>query len=246
MAEAPERAIGAITSSVFRALSTARGKRIFHPHGVGFTGLLVPAGDMGAEILRGPSRGVIVRLSRSLGLPESMPDPCGLSVRVPNAYGPGLHQDLLMVSSGSGRILRHLLLPAQGFLDRPYSTLLPYRLRQRLVLIGARGTNPGGPGPRLATLGGREDARLQFDLTVATLGGAWRQAARLDVGGRLDDEQVEGLDLNPKNCGGGLELAGPINRLRIPAYRGSQRGRGLARERPFGSQGRMQPEALDE
>jgi len=235
MAEAPERAIGAITSSVFRALSTARGKRIFHPHGVGFTGLLVPTGDMGAEILRGPARGVIVRLSRSLGLPESMPDPCGLALRVPNAYGPGLHQDLLMVSSGSGRILRHLLLPAQGFLDRPYSTLLPYRLKQHLVLIGARGTTePGGPGPRLAVLRGREDARLQFDLTVATLGGAWRQAARLDVGERLDDERVEGLDLNPKNCGGGLELAGPINRFRVPAYRGSQRGRGLARERPFG------------
>jgi hypothetical protein len=191
---------------------------------------------MGAEILRGPPRGVIVRFSRSVGLPEWMPDPCGLSVRVPNAYGPGLHQDLLMVSSGSGRILRHLLLPARGFLDRPYSTLLPYRLKQRLVLIGARGSDPGGPGPRLATLGGREAAKLQFDLTVATLRGPWRQAARLDLGGRLDDEQVEGLDLNPKNCGGGLELAGPVNRLRIPAYRGSQCGRGLARGRSSGEQ----------
>jgi hypothetical protein len=234
MTSAPERAIAALTSSVFRALSAARGKRIFHPHGVGFSGLLVPTGDMGAEILRGRPREVILRLSRSVGLPESMRDPCGLSLRVPNAYGPGLHQDLLMVSSGTGRVHRHLLLPAQGFLDRPYSTLLPYRLMQRLVLIGAQGSNPGGPGsnpggpgPSLAELTRRDHAGLEFDLTVATLGGDWRQAAKLQLGERLDDAQVEDLDLNPRNCGGGLELAGAINRLRVPAYRASQRGRGL-------------------
>jgi hypothetical protein len=36
-------------------------------------------------------------LSRALGLPEWLPDPCGLAIRAPDAYGPGRHQDLLML-----------------------------------------------------------------------------------------------------------------------------------------------------
>ena len=209
------------------SLSRLRGKRIFHPHGVGFAGRIELTSSAEPEI---PAFGngvrFVARLSRSAGLPEWLADPCGLALRVPDAYGVGRHQDLLMVSSASAPVVRHAILPSKGFLDRPYSTLLPYRFQGKLVLIGAL---PIGdrPGPTLAELAGREDASIEFDLRVATLGGPWRRFARLILRERVADIEVENLDLDPTNTGGGLELAGAINRLRGPSYRGSQAGRGV-------------------
>lgn len=45
-------------------------------------------------------------------------------------------------------------------------------------------------------------------------------------------EQTELLNLGSTNTGGGLELAGLLNRLCGPAYRGSQEGRAAAYNRP--------------
>jgi len=90
---APEAGpVAALTASTFGALSRLRGKRIFHPHGVGFAGRLTPhlTEWSGAELLAGPEpRPVIARLSRSLGLPGPFPEPLGLALRAPDAYGPG-------------------------------------------------------------------------------------------------------------------------------------------------------------
>ena len=80
-------------AKIFRTLSRARGRRVFHPFGVGFEARLTPAGPgrTGAAALD-REQGALVRLSRSLGLPEWLPDPCGLGLRVVDAHGPGLHQ----------------------------------------------------------------------------------------------------------------------------------------------------------
>jgi hypothetical protein len=222
---APARAV----ARVFERLSRLRKRRIFHPYGVGFSARLTPieGGETGAVALDTASE-PIVRLSRSLGLPEPLPDPCGLAFRVPDAHGPGRHQDLLMVSSALVPVARHAILPARGFLDRPYSTLLPYRLRGRLVLLMARGLGDEGRGPLLADLRQRQRAGLEFELGVASLTGAWRPAARLSLRERLPVEETERLDLDPTNSGGGLELAGFLNRLRGPSYRASQAGRNAA------------------
>lgn len=212
---------------LFKGLSRARRKRVFHPFGVGFAGRLTPLGEgVGAPAFDGESE-PLVRLSRSFGLPEWLPDPCGLAFRIPDAYGPGSHQDLLLVSSGTAPGGRHTLLPSRGFCDRPYSAVLPYRLHGKAVMLGARALEPG-PGPKLADLRRREVGALTFEVLLAELEGEWRPIARLTLGERLPSEQTERLDLDPTNTGGGLEPAGLLNRLRGPTYRASQEGREAA------------------
>jgi hypothetical protein len=212
---------------LFKGLSRLRRKRIFHPFGVGFAAEYRPlAGDVGALALERQSE-PLVRLSRSIGLPESLPDPCGLAFRFPDAYGPGAHQDVLLVSSGAVPGARHTLLPSRGFCDRPYSSVLPYRLRGETVMLGARALHPA-PGPKLASLRERERGDLEFELLLATVKGEWRAVGRLALGARLPAEQTERLGLDPTNTGGGLELAGWLNDLRGPTYAGSQEGRAQA------------------
>jgi hypothetical protein len=216
---------------LFKGLSRARRKRIFHPLGVGFAGRLTPLGEggTGATAFEAESE-PLVRLSRSFGLPEWLPDPCGLAFRIPDVYGSGCHQDLLLVSSGIAPGGRHTLLPSRAFCDRPYSSVLPYRLHGKTVMLGARALEPR-PGPKLAELRRREVGALSFEILLAELEGEWRPVARLTLGERLPPEQTERLDLDPTNTGGGLELAGLLNRLRGPAYRASQEGREAAYER---------------
>jgi hypothetical protein len=213
---------------LFKELSRLRRKRVFHPFGVGFVGQLMPLGEGELKVpaFASPSK-PLVRLSRSFGLPEWLPDPCGLAFRIPDAYGAGGHQDLLLVSSAAARGGRHSLLPSRGFCDRHYSTILPYRLHGQTVMLGARALAPA-PGPKLGDLRAREVGGLEFELLLADLEGPWQPIARLALGERLPPERTELLDLDPTNTGGGLELAGLLNRLRGPAYRASQEGRGKA------------------
>ncbi len=219
-------AVGAAASWILEGLSRLRGRRIFHPHGVGFEGVLAPLAErgVGASALDRESA-ALVRLSRSFGLPEWAPDPCGLGLRILDAYGAGSHQDVLMVSSGRRPLARHALLPSRGLADRPYSTILPYELAGRLILIGAR-AEATRPGPRLADLRARQHPELDFVIEIAGLREDWQPLARLSLRRRLPPEATERLDLDPTNTGGGLRLAGALNRVRGPSYRGSQEGRG--------------------
>jgi hypothetical protein len=209
----------------YRTLSRLRRKRGFHPYGVGFAARLTPVGEggFGAPVLEREAE-VQVRLSRSLGLPEWLPEPYGLALRVPNAYGSGKHQDLLLVTSAAPPLGRHTLLPARGFCDLPYSTVLPYRVGGEKVVIGARGL-ASRPGPKLGDLREREAVALEFEILLAGLAGEWRPVARLALGERLPRELTERLHLDPTNTGGGLELVGLLNKLRGPAYGASQEGR---------------------
>jgi hypothetical protein len=209
----------------YRTLSKLRRKRGFHPFGVGFSARLTPQGGTGcgAAVFEREAE-VLVRLSRALGLPEWVPEPYGLAIRFPDAYGPDAHQDFLLVTSASPPGGRHTLLPARGFCDLPYSTVLPYRLRGEMALIGARAPAPG-PGPKLGDLRERTVGGLEFELAIAGITGAWKPVARLALGERLPPEQTEHLHFDPTNTGGGLELAGLLNRLRGPAYSASQEGR---------------------
>lgn len=212
---------------LFEILSRLRGKRIFHPFGVGFAARLTPLGEgIGAAAFDREAE-ALVRLSRSFGLPEALPDPCGLAFRVPDAHGAGRHQDLLLVSSAAPPGGRHTLMPSRGFAGRPYSSVLPYELRGETVMLGARALAPA-PGPKLRDLAELEAVTLEFELTVAGVKGRWRPFARLSLGERLPPPQTERLDLDPTNTGGGLELAGLLNKLRGPTYSGSQAGREAA------------------
>jgi hypothetical protein len=151
----------------------------------------------------------LVRLSRGLGLRPPLPDVFGLALRLPDVYGPGRHQDFLLASSGEGAVGRRLLRPTFGARTGMYSSLLPYEVGGRSLLVGARSALQSA------------DA---FDLLVAPPRGPWSVAARLTLGSRLEDTVARELRFDPWNSGGGLIPAGVVNRVRSAAYRGSQRG----------------------
>lgn len=226
-ARTPGPVLFSTVAGTFSGLSRLRGRRIVHPHGVGFEARLYPRGEgaTGSRLFDGAEPvPAVVRLSRSLGLPEALADPCGLALRVPHAYGDDQHQDFLLVTSARRPVARHLLLPARGFSARTYSCLLPYRIGESLMLVGAEPVDRP-PGPSLAELRERERAGLSFAITLATPSGTWREVARLELGARLAPEAVEALRFNPAHAGGGIEPVGLLNDLRPAAYRGSQEGR---------------------
>ena len=131
------------TRGLFGVLSALRGRRIFHPQGIGHEATpSIPGpvpGERGVPLLEGAGRHpAIVRLSRGAGLPEPLPDVLGLAMRLLDVHGPGRHQDFLLVSSASPPLGRHLLLPGLGGFGRQtFSSLLAYRFAGRLRLVGA-------------------------------------------------------------------------------------------------------------
>jgi hypothetical protein len=199
------------TGTAFRALSSLRGARIFHPHGTGYEATLeITSGWEGVPALRpGAEHRAIVRLSRAAGLPKPRPDAHGIGLRLPDVYGSGRHQDFLLATSARGPLFQHLLLPGVGG-RQPYSSLLLYRIGSDIRLVGAL---PAG------------DRR--FRLAVAPLRGGWRPIGELHLGRELPAEDTERLAFNPWNTGGDIRPVGPLMGLRRAAYRGSQRGRGL-------------------
>jgi hypothetical protein len=173
----------------------------------------------------------LVRFSRSLGLPRPLPDLLGMSVRVPDAYGTGRHQDFLMVTSIDAPVVHHLFVPARDVQQRPYSSSLPYRAGDHTFLVGAlsRAESPRlGHGNELERLAAAAaTGKLVFDLAVADVMGRFRPVAELRVRDPLPPE-TDAMRFNPWNSGGGLEPSGLLNRLRDYAYPLSQRARATA------------------
>src|SRR3954452_1022544 len=224
----------AATAVPFGVLSAVRRRRIFHPIGVAFEGRLHVDGPgsllRDVPLFSGGDHRAIVRFSRGIGLPESVPDILGIAVKLPDAHGAGEDQDILMVTSGSGAVARHLLVPAGSFGDRPYSTLLMYQAGGERVMFGLEpGAGVREDRPTLADLEGVGDGHLRFTFSVATTTGPWEPVGELRVTRRLGKAESEELRFNPWNTGGGLEPTGPLNALRDAAYRGSQFGRRLLR-----------------
>jgi hypothetical protein len=230
-------AAGFTVGGVLAGLAAARRGKAVHPHGAVYEAELVVAtpqdGALGRTELFGTagSRRAVVRFSRSLGLPRPLPDLLGMSVRVPDAYGTGRHQDFLMVTSVDAPVVHHLFVPASDVQQRLYSSSLPYRAGDRNLLVGAlpRADSPRPDGgtelERLAAAAAT--GSLVFDLAVAEVWGRFRPVAELRVRNPLPPE-ADALLFNPWNSGGGLEPAGFLNRLRDIAYPLSQRawGRG--------------------
>jgi hypothetical protein len=212
-AEAAARArLDPATFALFRWLSTARGRRIFHPRAAAFAARFTAAAGAGvdAQIFSGGfEHDALVRLSRGLGLRRPLPDVFGLAFRLPDVYGPGRHQDFLLASSGESAAGRRLLRPTRGARTGTYSSLLPYEAGGQRLLVGAR---PAANAPDV------------FEILVAPPTGAWRRAAQLRLGPPLDASAARSLRFDPWNSGGGVLPARLINRLRGPAYRGSQHG----------------------
>jgi hypothetical protein len=205
--------------AAFAGLAGLRSAKGLHPRGPAYTATLrvdgAPWAPGASTLLSRPGEWpAVVRFSRAIGLPPPLPDLLGAAVRVPDAYGPGRHQDMLVTSSADRALLHRIFLPARGFASRPYSSSLPYRAGDDAFILG------------LVPRGGRV-----FALALARGGGRFRQLGRLEIGARLP-EDAEALRFHPFHCGGGLEPAGLVNRLRDYAYPLSQAVWTRRRSRP--------------
>jgi hypothetical protein len=223
-------AAGLSIGAVLAALAAVRRGKAVHPDGVVYDARLSIAGDPAAppaaELLsrRGEHR-AIARFSRAVGLPRPIPDLLGLSLRVPDVYGSGWHQDFLLVTSADYPLLHHIFLPARDVQQRPYTSSLPYRAKHDLFLVGAV------PKPSSPCASGRNEfdrleaaastGRLAFDIAVARIAGRFRPVGALHIGRQLPPE-LDALRFNPSNTGGGMEPAGWLNGARDRAYKLSQ------------------------
>src|SRR3954449_10120272 len=140
--------------AVFGGLAKLRHRRSLHPDGASYEAVVridgderyAAGGDSGGPagsddavplLARPGSYRALLRFSRGLGLPASLPDALGVAVRFCDVYGEGRHQDLLMTTSARPPVLHHLLLPAlRGPFGQPYSTVLPYRVGDGVRLFG--------------------------------------------------------------------------------------------------------------
>jgi hypothetical protein len=236
-------AAGFAIGGMLAGLAALRRGKAVHPHGAVYSADLVVErqnGELGRTKLFGSAatRPALVRFSRSLGLPRPLPDLLGMSVRMLDVYGAGLHQDFLMVTSVDAPVVHHVFVPAGDVQAHPYSSSLPYRAGGLTFIVGAlpRADSPRfeGQGNELERLAAAASTgALVFDLAVADVWGRFRPVGELRVGQPLPPE-ADALRFNPWNTGGGLELTGTLNRLRDIAYPLSQRawGRSADAARP--------------
>lgn len=147
---------------------------------------------------------VVVRVSRAIGLPGALPDVHGLAVRVPTGDGYG---DLLLATTGAGRVSRFVLTPTRHPRGRPMTTLLPYR-------------SASGPVVLVAEPFGSE----VFELSWAHGAGPWHAFADLRLSGREVDPDVS-FDAVRHQLPG-LEQYPTVRRLREPAYATARHARG--------------------
>lgn len=217
--------VRATTEAAFAAMAKVRGARPFHPRGASFTATLRVRDGSPLPFLDAAPHLALVRLSNAAGLPAWSPDVLGLAIRIPYAAGAGRPQDLLLASSGHPPGVRHLLVPARGFDTACWSSLLLYRHRGELLVVGARFTGPPPRRPlRLADVErAAADGALRFVLSVCAPFGPWRPVAELDVHDRLPALASAGLRFNPWNTCPDLRPVGPLNHLRAAAYEAAQR-----------------------
>ncbi|MFP5218788.1 MAG: hypothetical protein ACLGIG_03510 [Actinomycetes bacterium] len=217
------RLLTAVGAGVVRAASLVRGERVIHAKGTTVAGRMRVAGGAGVGVPLFDEPGswdVLVRFSRSLGLPDRLPDVLGVALRVQDAHGPGQHQDLLLDSTLPLPLVRRLPVPQYDLLGALYTSLTSYELGGRRYLLGLL-PDAGAPGVRaVSELAGRGDgARLRL---AASVDGAWRELAVLELGRGVPDGRE--VRFSPDVTGGGIRPAGWLQDLRQDAYRASHVG----------------------
>lgn len=197
-------AAGHALAGAARALTWLRpSRKPLHPEGEVVAGRLVRTGS--AERSGVPwldSAGddeVLLRFSRAIGLPHALPDIHGIAVRVPveDHFG-----DLLLASTGLGRVTRFVLTASHDVGQRPLTTLLPYRGPHGPILIGARAVDGTAPA---------------FDLLWSRGVGPWVQFARLTASEATGADPTISFD-PVRNPLPGLAFYPWVRRLREPAY----------------------------
>lgn len=202
---------GQVLRAATGLVATRPAAKPLHPHGSVVPGTLRRLGSAvpsGAPWLddAGEDR-VLVRHSRAVGLPAPAPDVHGLALRVPTSGGG--HGDLLLASTGLGRLTRFTITASRSPHGRPLTTLLPYR-------------TPAGPVLLSAVF--HDSTALGLAWAVGT--GSWHRFAELVLDEGPGDDPDAPLSFDPvANRLPGLEPYDWVTRLREPAYRTARRTR---------------------
>lgn len=206
--------------------SAIRQRRVFHPIGVLATGTLHRVAPEG-EGLPVSSSDVVVRVSKALGTPGGVPDLTGLAVRMPPLHADDPPWDLLMATTGGGRLGRLILRPATAWQSATMTTLMPlahagkyYWLRARMRTdLAASGLSLEAVKDRIRTGG------VVFDIDQAANAGDFRPVARLEISGLVADGTDIAFDPT-RNGPADVKLApGWVTDFRRAAYRRSRQGR---------------------
>lgn len=209
--------IDSLSSSLFYKLSKLRHARIFHPRGALHKGTLTIAdtANLPACLLftKPTTYPIVARLSRGIGLPLLFPDILGFALRIPDVYGPNLHQDILMVTSGKGKILRYAMLFKYNFSSSFFSTILLYKISDKKYLFGIIPSKEGT---------GENKA---FTLAIASPFGQWQSVGKIQLEEILPKEESIKIRYNPWNTGDEIQPYGFLQRLRKHVYIASQEGR---------------------
>lgn len=202
------RAGGAILAAATAAIDAVRSaEKPLHPRGAVWEAVLERTGHAGppsgvAWIDEPGTDRALARVSTAIGLPQGWPDFQGLALRVDVSNG---WADLLLASTGTGRISRFVLRPALSPQGPAYTTLLPYRSPRGPLLLSARATG-----------------ETSYALSWATAQGSWRAFAQV----RLEQETDRRISFEPiRFPPPGLDSYRWAARLREPAYRTAQQGR---------------------
>jgi hypothetical protein len=214
-----------LLAAPFRTASRWRGARVFHPYGAVWHAEWRPSGT---DVLPGSrlvarTHPALLRLSHAIGAPPHAPDVLGWAVSVLDVHGPGRDQDLLLASTGDGRVTRHLLRPARRLTGTTMSSLLPYDVAghgRRVVTARAVPSRDVRYADVLA-------ARAPVPAFSVRLGGPdGPEVATVHATGRAAPGIAAALRYDPWHTGPELRPVGWPNRLRRPTYRASQDGRG--------------------
>lgn len=214
VAESATTVVGKALAGLFFVIGKARtsSTRALHPRGELRRGLLYRQGcecptgvpwldDAGTEE-------VLLRFSRSLGLPESLPDVLGLAVRV--SLEEGGHGDLLLATTGAGGWGRFLLRLARRR-GAFYSSLFPYH---------------APTGPLLLAASPFDDDGCHFEFVCARPRGSWSTFGRLSVLPAMDRGHDTATAFDPVlHVVPGLNSYTWAAQLRRFAYAASRRAR---------------------
>ncbi|WP_258006631.1 SRPBCC family protein [Arthrobacter sp. AFG20] len=220
-------------AAVFRAIKAVRPSRPIHPRGISLVGELNLTGAVGRAAAGLPAasgiawlddagtRQVRGRFSRSVGLPESLPDILGLALRASGASGatgagdiPDVGDsadvgDVLFASTGWGVPGRFVLLPKLDIATARFTTLMPYKGANGPVLLGLRTLSLPGRATGRADTGGnfRESLRTgdwTLALHYATPAGRWVQAGVLHLRAAAQDAgHPDSTETASADAGGG-------------------------------------------
>jgi len=195
-------------------VARSRHRRSLHPSGRSFDGTI--------RIL-GAEHPATVRVSKGAGTRGGRLDVRGLAVR---AHLPGRDLDLLLSTSGRGRVTRHLPAPRRTF-DATYGSITAYRdaAGEKVYLTA----HPAPDGPRPGRGLGEIEEGACFVLEYRQ-GDTTRPAGRVRLGRPVDARVDAALAFDPvRNSLPELRPTGLVHGVRAFAYRASQVWRGAAR-----------------